>query len=141
MNTKSIILSLLLCLLCRGASAEELQWSVRMNDSCSVSLRMVVKQVGQHGAEAVTLERVTMVQRRHFKRVSLPWTGWECSVEHTGPLVFSFRCDITYGGVRYRVRGRYDETAHEGRRTVIQCVPLRLGSETLEQGTYQDVAR
>lgn len=146
-----LLLALLITLPACGASLSPLSsagvgvgngfsvyWQARMNDTLTVSVRMNYDAQLKTG-ERARLADATVMRRGQMKRERVVLRNVECREEGGAVLELSFTCDFEYRGVRYRLRGRYTddpENTGSGRQS-IQCVPLVLGRDIIEQGGYQ----
>ena len=132
MNMKMLVLTMLSVLLTTSARSQQtmqVNWQARMNDSLTIGLRMTYDARLKAG-ERVRRERVTL-------------RNVDCREEGGAVLGLSFSCDFEYHGVRYRLRGRYTddpENTGSGHQS-IQCIPLTLGRDIIEQGGYQPPRR
>ena len=129
MNMKMLVLTLLSLLLttaARSQQAMQVNWQARMNDSLTIGLRMT------YDARLKAGERAKLADATVAKRV-------DCREEGGAVLGLSFSCDFEYHGLRYRLRGRYTddpENTGSGHQS-IQCIPLTLGRDIIEQGGYR----
>ena len=121
-----------------GVGSIQIHWQARMNDTLTVSVRMNYDARLKTG-ERARLTDATVMRRGQMKRERVVLRNAECREESGAVLELSFTCDFEYRGVRYRLRGRYTddpENTGSGRQS-IQCVPLMLGRDIIEQGGYQ----
>lgn len=116
----------------------QIHWQARMNDTLTVSVRMNYDARLKAG-ERARLADATVVRRGQVRRERVVLRHVECLEESGAVLELSFTCDFEHHGVRYRLRGRYtDDPENNGSgRQSIQCVPLTLGRDIMEQGGYQ----
>ena len=137
-----LILSLSFATLARSQSVVQVYWQARMNDSLTVSLRMTCDMRMKAG-ERTRLTDATVMKRGQVKRERVTLRNVECREEGGAVLGLSFSCDFEHRGVRYRLRGRYtDDPENTGTgRQSIQCIPLTLGRDIIEQGGYQPTRR
>ena len=115
-----------------------IHWQARMNDSLTVSLRMTYDARLKAG-ERARFSDATVVKRGQLRRERVTLRNVECHEEGGAVIGLSFSCDFEYHGLRYRLRGRYTddpENTGSGHQS-IQCIPLMLGRDIIEQGGYQ----
>ena len=141
MNMKMLVLTLLSLLLAtaaRSQQAMQVNWQARMNDSLTIGLRMTYDARLKAG-ERAKLADATVAKRGQVRRERATLRNVDCREESGAVLGLSFSCDFEYHGLRYRLRGRYTddpENTGSGHQS-IQCIPLTLGRDIIEQGGYR----
>ena len=132
------LLSLLLATAARSQQTMLVNWQARMTDSLTIGLRMTYDARLKAG-ERARLADATVAKRGQVRRDRVTLRNVDCHEERGAVLGLSFSCDFEYRGVRYRLRGRYTddpENTGSGHQS-IQCIPLTLGRDIIEQGGYQ----
>lgn len=141
MNRKMLALTSFLLLLTMAAKSQQtmqVNWQARMNDSLTIGLRMSYDARLKAG-ERARLADATVAKRGQVRRERVTLRNVDCREESGAVLGLSFSCDFEYHGVRYRLRGRYTddpENTGSGHQS-IQCIPLTLGRDIIEQGGYR----
>ena len=116
-------------------------WQARMNDSCDVNLRLEFENPGDGKPAVVRLNAAYVSHRNRIARQRIPCEQLECIFENDIPFSFSFATEFEYLGVSYRVRGRFIAGDGNSGHSSVQCVPLTLSRESLQEGEYGDIAR
>lgn len=116
-------------------------WQARMNDSCDVNLRLEFENPGGGEPAVVRLNAAYVSRRNRIDRHRIQCEQLKCVFEGNAPLSFSFSTEFEYLGVSYRVRGHFTAGDENSGHSSVQCVPLTLSRESLQEGEYGDIAR